>query len=129
MLHYEAFNVISRLISSSTFTQRKRILLLIFGLLIMHIVAIWAFGISAWWLAEYAKSGVITGYDSLSFLDYIFMSAVTYTTLGYGDMIPLGPIRFLYGTQGLVGFLLVTWSASFTFLEMQRHWNQSESKL
>jgi hypothetical protein len=26
------------------------------------------------------------------------------------------------GTEALTGFLLITWSASFTFLEMQRFW-------
>ena len=37
-------------------------------------------------------------------------------------MIPLGAIRFLAGTESLTGFLLITWSASFTCLEMQRFW-------
>ena len=33
---------------------------------------------------------------------------------------PVGAIRFLVGTEALTGFVLVTWSASFTFVEMQR---------
>lgn len=59
--------------------------------------------------------------------DHIVAFLVTLlTTVGYGDMIPLGPIRFLYGTQALVGFVLITWSASFAFIEMQRNWNKSD---
>ena len=46
----------------------------------------------------------------------------TYTTIGFGDLAPVGPIRFLAGTQGLVGFVLISWSASFTYLEMERCW-------
>jgi hypothetical protein len=34
----------------------------------------------------------------------------------------IGAIRFLAGTEALTGFVLVTWSASFTFVEMQRFW-------
>ncbi|RZA02340.1 MAG: two pore domain potassium channel family protein, partial [Moraxellaceae bacterium] len=45
-----------------------------------------------------------------------------FTTLGLGDITPVGAIRFLAGTEALTGFVLVTWSASFTFVEMQRFW-------
>ncbi|KAA0691342.1 two pore domain potassium channel family protein [Halopseudomonas laoshanensis] len=126
MLHYESFILFDRLVGKLTLSHRRRMLLLIFGLLFVHVIAIWGFGISAWWLVEVNSAGVVMGYEAMSFFDYIFMSAVTYTTLGYGDMIPLGPIRFLYGTQGLVGFVLITCSASFAFLEMQRNWNKRD---
>lgn len=98
MLHYESFIVFSRMVRGIVVSHRQRILLLVFGLLFVHILEIWAFGITAWWLAEIKGIGMVAGYETLSFLDYIFMSAVTYTTLGYGDMVPVGPIRFLYGT-------------------------------
>jgi len=29
------------------------------------------------------------------------------------------------GTESLIGFLLITWSASFTFFEMERYWRKS----
>lgn len=92
----------------------------------MHIIAIWGYGVSAWWLVEVNNVGSLAGYESFAVLDYIFMSAVTYTTVGYGDIIPLGPVRFLYGTQALVGFFLITWSASFSFIGMQRNWNRPD---
>ncbi len=126
MLHYEAFIGLTRIVSQSKISHRRRMLLLVFGLLVAHIVAIWVFGVSAWWLIQVQGIGELAGYDTLVFLDYIFMSAVTYSTLGYGDMIPLGPVRFLYGTQGLVGFVLITWSASFAFIEMQNNWPKRE---
>ena len=128
MIHYEAFVLLSRLMARGAHTHRRRILVLIFGLLIVHVGAIWIFGISAWWLVEHERVGALAGYESIEFLDYIFMSAVTYTTLGYGDMVPIGPIRFLYGSQALTGFVLITWSATFTFLEMQLHWKEPDSR-
>ena len=58
----------------------------------------------------------------MGFLDSVYFSAVCYTTLGLGDIVPSGAIRFLVGTEALTGFVLITWSASFTFVEMQRFW-------
>lgn len=65
--------------------------------------------------------GSLLGGDK-SILTYAYFSTTTYTTLGYGDIIPTGPLRFLASVEALTGFLLVTWSASFTYLEMQRFW-------
>tara|TARA_R100001039_G_C1835472_1_gene97956 strand:- start:685 stop:1128 length:444 start_codon:yes stop_codon:yes gene_type:complete len=126
MLHYESFIILERLVKRAWIPHRRRMLALVFGLLIVHIIAIWGFGIGAWWLVEVSGIGSLSGYQAFAFLDYIFMSAVTYTTVGYGDMVPLGPVRFLYGTQALVGFVLITWSASFAFIEMQRNWNKPD---
>lgn len=123
MLHYEASIFLSRLLGRTKRSHRKqRILILVFGLLIAHIAEIWLFGITAWLLHFVAGTGVLTGLHPIGLLDYIYLSATTYTTLGYGDVVPTGPIRAMYGTESLTGFVLITWSASLTFVEMQKHW-------
>jgi len=33
-------------------------------------------------------------------------------------------MRFLIGTESLTGFVLITWSASFTCLEMEQFWRR-----
>ncbi len=38
-----------------------------------------------------------------------------------------GAIRFMTGMEALTGFVLITWSASFTFLEMQKFWKNDYS--
>jgi len=57
-------------------------------------------------------------------LDCVYFSAVCFTTLGLGDMFPIGAIRFMTGAEALCGLVLITWSGSFTFVEMQRFWKQ-----
>ena len=47
---------------------------------------------------------------------------MVYTTVGFGDMVPESMTRLLTSAEALTGFLLITWSASFTFLQMQRLW-------
>ena len=60
------------------------------------------------------------GSDNL--FDAIYLSATTYTTLGIGDLAPVGAVRLVSGMEALTGFLMITWSASFTYLEMSRLW-------
>jgi hypothetical protein len=123
LLHYEAFLWLTRAFERTRrLSRRQRILVLVFSLLVLHVVEIWLFALTAWGLLLLDGTGIVAGPYVPAFLDYVYLSAVTFSTLGYGDLFPQGPIRFLYGTEGLTGFALITWSASLTFLEMQRHW-------
>ncbi len=122
VLHYEALSLYSRLLRSLHLAQRLRILVLIFAILAIHVVEIWIFGFGYWGLSSTPGHGALIASHPVGLLDHVYFSAVSYTTLGLGDIAPVGAIRFLTGTEALTGFVLVTWSASFTFVEMQRLW-------
>jgi hypothetical protein len=66
--------------------------------------------------------GYLEGRYVITLPDCIYFSFTTYTTLGYGDIEPFGGIRYLAGFESLSGLLLITWTASFLFIEMQRYW-------
>ena len=70
--------------------------------------------------------GYIDGEFDASALDFFYFSITSYTTLGIGDVYPQGPLRVLASIESLNGFLLITWSASFTYMMMQRHWHPEE---
>jgi len=55
----------------------------------------------------------------------MYFSFSTFSTLGYGDLNPLDSFRFLAGLEALLGFILITWSASFLYLKMQKYWNKN----
>jgi len=57
-----------------------------------------------------------------SFLDHLYFSAACYTSLGLGDLYPVGTLRLSAVVEALNGLILITWSASFAFLVMQRRW-------
>ena len=124
LLHYEGLSLIGRIIKARTFHHRAKILVLIFAQLGLHILAIWAFALTAFALIRWLGFGAIVPVPAGGFLDYVYVSAITYTTVGFGDFVPVGPVRFLAGMEALTGFVLITWSASFTFLEMQRYWDR-----
>lgn len=125
LLHYEGLAYISNwLAKRRDKVSRRKVLYAIFSVLGLHILEIWVFGITIWLLLKYPETGSIAGAHPLNLFDGVYMSAVTYTTVGFGDVAPIGPIRFLAGTESLTGFVLITWSASFTYLEMERFWRK-----
>ncbi len=101
-----------------------RVLRAIFGLLFLHTVEIWLFAIAAWLLLMLPTAGGLCGAEVGGLLDLVYFSATVFTTLGFGDLVPHGPLRFLVGTEAMTGFVLITWSASFTYLEMERYWKR-----
>lgn len=56
-------------------------------------------------------------------LNCAYFSFATYTTLGYGDISPVGALRFLAGLEALTGLVLITWTASFMYFEMRQYWS------
>jgi hypothetical protein len=125
LLHYESFAGLQKVLERfSEHVHRRRLLLLMFSLLILHIAEVWLFGIGYYVLVDLYGGSHLAGWQGGGLLEFVYFSAVVYTTLGLGDLIPQGAIRFMTGTEALTGFLLITWSASFTFLEMQRLWRR-----
>ncbi len=122
VLHYEALNWLTGWLKRITLRPRQHILVLIFAILFFHVVEIWIFGVGYFYLISGEGHGALLASHAIGFLDCIYYSAVCFTTLGLGDVIPTGAVRLVTGTEALTGFVLLTWSASFTFVEMQRFW-------
>jgi hypothetical protein len=127
-LHYEVLSGCSRYLPKLIERRRRRVLVVILVVLATHLVEMWFFAFGYYFLVL-MESGSLAPSDLLSrgapvesMLDYAYFSAMVYTTVGFGDVIPLGPIRLMAGTEALTGLVMVTWSASYTFLEMQRDW-------
>jgi len=121
LLHYEVLNWLSRWLVRLGGRRRHRVVFAIFGVLGAHIVEIWIFGVAYMLLLVAPTFGSSHGIGP-SLLDFIYISAMTFTTVGASDAYLSGPIRFVSGTEALAGLVLITWSASFTFLEMERFW-------
>jgi hypothetical protein len=122
-LHYEVLRNCIRFLPAITHRRRQRVIFLILIILLTHVIEIWMFGLSYFGLLRWEAFGWIDGDSELTaILDFVYYSAMVYTTVGFGDLVPHGPIRFMSGMEALTGLVMITWSASFTFLEMQRDW-------
>jgi hypothetical protein len=124
LLHYEALTVIGRLLKARVLHHRVKILALVFALITVHVLDIALFAVGYLTLSLEPGFGTILPSGRMTFADFAYFSAITYTTVGYGDFVPTGAIRFLCGVEALAGFVLITWSASFMFIEMQRYWGR-----
>lgn len=122
LVHYEGLVALARGLGKVGELQRVKVLYAILGVIGLHVVQIWIFGMTLWLLLKWPDCGSIHGADTLHIFDYVYFSAATFSTVGFGDLAPVGPIRFLAGTEALTGFVLIAWSASFTYLEMERFW-------
>ena len=124
LIHFEGLQALTAFAERRLLTARLRIAALFVGLLLLHIAEIWLFGAGYFFLLKNPALGSIVGLEPAQITDYVYYSAVVYTTLGFGDMIPVGHIRFLTGLEALQGLALITWSASFMFIEMRRYWDK-----
>ncbi len=122
-LHYEVLRACIGFLPAVSHARRRRVVILILVILFTHTVEIWLFAFGYYVLLRFDGYGSITGAVEVeTLLDHAYYSAMVYTTVGFGDVFPVGPIRFMTGMEALTGLVMITWSASFTFLEMQRDW-------
>lgn len=122
VLHYEVLERLNSWLPHSKIRKRARVLVSIFIMLGAHVVEVWIFAFGIFLCSFNPGLGQVIGIEGLGLFDAVYLSAATFTTVGYGDISPLGPLRFMMGCESLTGFVLITWSASFTYLEMQRYW-------
>lgn len=126
-VHYESLLRLSILMHKLRVLHRLRILIAVIGVLTAHVFEVWIFALGHYLLVTTGKFGTLIGDFSGGLLDYSYYSFSTYTSLGFGDITPEGPIRFLTGMEALTGLVLIAWTASFMFLEMQRYWDDQRN--
>ena len=122
LMHFEVLNLLSSFTPNPRISRRFSILLGVFGAIAAHLIEIWIFGIGIYAFIHAGTMGKLEGNTTQSFMDCVYFSLTSYTSLGFGDIAPTGWLRFLTGMEALTGLVLIAWTASFMFLEMQRHW-------
>jgi hypothetical protein len=80
--------------------------------LIMYLIAIIEVLI---WAAAYLAFDVIEGFEKA-----IYFSAVTFTTLGYGDVVLDGSRRLLSSLEAINGIIMFGWSTAIVIAAVQR---------
>jgi hypothetical protein len=125
VIHYEVlFQLSKRLPEIKKITPSYKVLICVFTIFLAHVVEIWLFSLGYYYSAQLDGVGNLFGKTANHgvILDYVYLSFVTYTTVGYGDLVASGYLRYLTGVEALTGLILITWSASFLFIEMGKYW-------
>ena len=124
VIHYELLRVTARLTPALSLPPRLRIVIVIAGVFLSHILEICLYAIAYGLMQLHVELGSIAGEFQGGPLDFFYFSVTTYTTLGVGDLFPRGPLRIVAGIEALNGFVLIAWSASFTYLSMEKFWDE-----
>lgn len=117
VFHSDVLLLIER-ISLRTRSKKRRLIVIWSGLLTAHAVEIWMYA-GAFWAGHRFGLGDLNSDGSL--IDYVYFSAMVFTTVGFGDIIPTGGLRMLAGTEALTGLCLIAWSATATYA----HWSNA----
>lgn len=124
MLHYEFLHRIALMLPRLRLPHRLRIVTGVVLALTAHAVEVWVFAVSFYLMHHADGWGHLQGNIEGTLMDCVYFSFTTYTTLGTGDIEPIGDLRYLTGLESLTGLVLITWTASFLYLEMTRYWDE-----
>lgn len=124
LIHYEALYRLSLIMPLEAPKHRYKIVAGVLGALSAHVAEIWLFALGYYFMVNSGTFGALRGNFNDALLDCVYFSFTVYSTLGMGDIEPVGHIRFLVALEGLTGLVLITWTASFMFAEMQNVWSR-----
>ena len=113
---------------------RSGMVRLLSAIFIAHLIEIVLYAAALYLMHGHLGLGTVTGATTGTAMDFFYFSAVSYTTLGFGDVLPAGPIRVVVAVESLNGLVLIGWSTSYTYLAMQRfsraarRWHSEQSR-
>ncbi len=124
-LHYRVFTSLATHIPRLRLSAYKQMMVIILVIFVTHLLEISLYAATYYLAIDGLSLGQLHGISADDPMTFLYYSTVVYTSLGLGDIYPGGHIRFITGIETLNGFLLITWSASFTYLAMNRllAWN------
>jgi hypothetical protein len=89
---------------------------LVSSLLVLHLLEM------AMWATAYAAAGVFPDFETS-----LYYSLMSYTTVGYGDVLPAVSWRLLGPIEAAVGILMLGWSTGIIVAAVTRIYNTRRS--
>jgi len=112
-IHYEALQLLGLAFRRDGVAKRVRPMLLLLGICAVHMIEVFAYAGAYYLLGRHAGIGTLGGAVVPSFNASLYFSLETYSSLGYGDVVPSGALRMMAGVEALNGLLLLGWSACY----------------
>lgn len=122
VFHFGVLRWLSGRFSRVAMSNSVRILVIVLAILTAHLLQVVMYAIGFALAVNLFSIGAFGGRDVESSLDYLYFSIVSFTSLGLGDVYPVGHLRLLTGVEALNGLLLIAWSGSFIYTAMERLW-------
>jgi hypothetical protein len=108
---------VQHLVESPSARRRAGLLLRVFmWIVLLHLIQV------GLWAGVFWRAHEVPNLETA-----VYFSLVTYTTIGFGDVVLSPGWRVLAGIEGLAGIILIGWSTAFVFAVVNRmyeHWRQ-----
>ena len=122
-VHYEVLRLTSQRLTHLRINPRMRIIVILAAALASHMVHAFLYAVVYLLLENVGGFGTIGGTRGHDLEDAFYFSITSYTTLGIGDLFPTGALRIISGIEALNGLVMVGWTASMTYLYMEKFWH------
>ena len=128
LIHYEAIRIVHRWNRRPSWGgTRLTVIAGVFFLFAAHALEIWLFAAGIYIAKNVLLLGGLEGAFNETRADYLYISVVTYASVGYGDIRPTGFIRTMCGFEALTGILMMAWSAAYTVSRLQQLWGEGNN--
>lgn len=121
LLFYEVLGGVWAWLPKLNHRPKMQLLVTMFTTFFCHTGSIWLFGVAYYFLAKHSGFGALEGNHSAHFMDYIYFSGVTYSTIGFGDVYLSGDLRMLAAVEAIVGLTLIGWTIAFSYVFAERY--------
>jgi hypothetical protein len=126
LLHFEVLSCLHTRLPLWRIADRFQVLVVIVGTFLTHAIEMLMYGAALYALITWLGAGQLSASAGASWLSCLYFSTEICTSLGFGDLTPVGPVRLLAGTEASIGLPLIAWSASFTCLSLERFWQPDQ---
>lgn len=113
-VHFHGQRAIRALVNRSDGAAPSSPLVAFLSLAVLHLVEIGAFATGfraasvTFWAGDFGAG--FTAWE-----DFLYLSLIAFTTLGFAELDVTGDARILLGMEALGGFMVLTWSATFLY--------------
>lgn len=100
---------------------RSQILLTVSSTFFAHTLVVWIFGAAFFIMDVYFHFGDLKGADENSFMQYVYFSGVSYSSLGFGNIDATGGLQLITVVESILGLTFIGWSVAFTYVVTEKY--------
>ena len=120
LFHWEILTRLALAVERPKHLPRQAVLFVIIALIVTHIMEIGLYAAGSVFASTLGLGALTAEANIIGPLEHFYFSAETFSTLGYGDIVPMGEVRLIASIEPLNGLMLLAWSGSFLFALVQK---------
>lgn len=114
-IHYETVRILDHRLRARSGSLRRHVPVVVVLIVSVHLVEVLLYAVAFWLVSTWLDAGAFAGGTPSSPKDFFALAAESYTSFGYGDIVPSGWLRLVVSLAPINGLLLIAWSGAFLF--------------